>query len=258
MASEVEPRSVGSPTTADSPADADVLSFGPRSPDRRQRRGLLLLLVLVVLAAGGYGAWQLRPRAAPDFSLADLEGVYAGMVRSDGTNDVSLLDREQMKDPVPPISRAECAPLFEFTLANQYPATAAEGVATYWLDPGSAVSLMTFRYPTADAAAAEFERVETALQACTDGTLTVDRTAGVRIVEQTLPAATGVQGHRSYEVDYPVRDVRYQTEVLRLTNTVTWLYRYDYGPQAASPVEGSQQLMTSMIQQMQAIQDTHR
>jgi hypothetical protein len=117
---------------------------------------------------------------------------------------------------------------------------------------------MTFRYPTADAAAAEFERVETALPACTDGTLIVDRTAGVRIVEQTLPAATGVQGHRSYEVDYPVRDVRYQTEVLRLTNTVTWLYRYDYGPQAASPVEGSQQLMTSMIQQMQAIQDTHR
>jgi hypothetical protein len=252
MTSEVEPRSLG-PTPA-----ADVLSFGPRSPNRRQRRGLLLLLVVVVLAAGGYGAWQLRPRPDPDFSLADLEGVYAGMVRSDGTNDVSLLDRKQMTDPLPPISRAECVPLFGATLANQFPATAAEGVATYWLDPGSAVSLMTFRYATAAAAATELQRVETALGACTAGTLTVDRTPGVRIVEQTLAPTAGVQGHRSYEVDYPVQDVRYQTEVLQVTNTVSWLYRYDYGPQASSPVEGTQQLMTSMIQQMQAVQDTHR
>src|SRR5919107_3520536 len=151
---------------ADAPApQPDVLALGAEPANRRRLRDLLAAGVVLVLALAGYAGWQ-HFRPAPSFTLEQLEGAYAGMVRSDGTNEVSTLDPSKFTDPPLSIDPPTCAPLFTTTLSNQFPAPGLDGVSTYWLTGDAAVSLFTIRYADRAAAQTAYREVARALSAC--------------------------------------------------------------------------------------------
>jgi len=241
------------------PPDAETLSFGPAARTGRHRRSLIVgtLVTAVVLAA--VGAWRVWPEPLPDFTAEDLTGAYTGMVRSDGTNQVSALSRDRLTEPPVRVVPGTCAPLFEETLSNQFPATARDGVSTYWLQVGSAtVSLVTFRYADDAAAAAQFSEISDALGSCTGATLTVDRRADVSVVRQAVPPLAKVDNYLSFLVSSPPATTRFTTDVVQLSNTVTWQYRYDYETRANYSPLGAQQLMGALVSQLQDVQNAHR
>ncbi len=239
--------------------EPEVLAFGPALPTPRLRRsGLLLLAVLVALVAA-LGLWWVLPKPAPDFTLGDLEGGYTGMVRSDGTNDVSTLTRDKLTGSRVAVTPLECAPLFDATLSNQFPSTALDGVSTYWLNEGSAsISLVTFRYPDAKTARAQFDQIQTAFDACAGVPMRVDRSNDVVAVPQQVAPPEGVQRYLSYLVSSPPATTRFTTDVAQLDNVVTWQYRYDYSSTSSYSPVAAQQLMTSLTSQLRYIQDSHR
>jgi hypothetical protein len=83
-------------TTASPQSEPEVLTVGLGEAGRLSRRGKLLLVAVVLALLAGLMLWRFWPARPPLFSLSDLEGVYAGMVRSDGTNDASVIDRRSM------------------------------------------------------------------------------------------------------------------------------------------------------------------
>ena len=80
---------------------------------------MLISVTLMLLA--GLMIWRFWPEPAPLFSLSSLQGVYAGMVRSDGTNDASVIDRRSTSEEDGYIVPSACAPLFEATVLNRVP-----------------------------------------------------------------------------------------------------------------------------------------
>jgi hypothetical protein len=238
--------------------DPEVMSFGPSPGGREHRRALLVAFLVGLLLLAGFGAWRLLPKPAPDFTRSDLQGVYVGMVRNDGTNDMSTVTRDKLTGRPANVRPDTCAPLFEATLSNQFPATALDGVSTYWLNVGSAsISLFTYRYPDATAATAQFEQVRAALRSCVGVPLTVDR-SGVSVVEQPVTPLAKVKNYLSYVVTSPPATTRFTTDLVQLNNTVTWQYRYDYNSQATYSPVPARQLMGSMIAMMQYVQKSHR
>jgi hypothetical protein len=256
MSSEVRP-----PAPA-LPAEPEVLSFGPplsRPLSRHSWRVRLSLLLVVVVLALGFGVWRLLPRPRPDFTLTDLQGVYSGMVRSDGTNDVSTVTRDRLTEPPVAVAPAECTALFEATLSNQFPATALDGVSTYWLNEGFAtISLVTFRFRDREAAGRQFEAVAAALDRCHGADLTIDRRPGTTVDAQQVPAPATVDRYVSYQVSTGPDSSRFSTDVAQLDNTVTWQYRYDYRSRADYTPAAAQQLMASLVSQMRYVQDSRR
>lgn len=231
-------------------ADADLLTLGP-APRRPTRRRLSIIVgaVLVVLVVG-LVAWRLVPPAPADFTSSDLEGVYGGMVRSDGQNEVSVLTRANSYPAPIEIAPEACVPLFTQTLGNAFPEQALDGVSTYWLNEASmSISLFTYRYADSDAAEREFTRVQDALAACRPAGAV---TSGGKPV--TLEAVTTTDDDPP-QLAYLVTGStgRFATQVFQLQNTVTWQYRYDYadGPYVAS---ASQQLTVGLVSQMTAVQ----
>ena len=79
---------------------------------RLSRRGKLVLVAVVLALLGGLLLWRFWPAPAPLFSLSDLQGVYYGMVRSDGTNDASVIDRRWTCEQEGYVLPAACEPLF--------------------------------------------------------------------------------------------------------------------------------------------------
>lgn len=237
----------------------DVLSFGPTTPGRRSRRTLLVALLVAAVLVAGFGVWRALPRPAADFTLADLQGVYTGMVRSDGTNDVSTITAATLHERPATISPEACRPLFEATLSNQFPVGALDGVSTYWLNQGSAtISLVTYRFPDPATARGQFDQVRTALDACLPDRLTVNRSARVALVRQDVAAPGPVTGYLSYLVSSAPSTARFTTDVAQLGNTVTWQYRYDYRNAASYTPDAAQQLMASLVSQMTSVQQSHR
>jgi hypothetical protein len=190
--------------------------------------------------------------------LVDLQGVYAGMVRADGTNELSTLTRDRLTEPPPTITPAACVPLFEATLSNQFPASAIDGVSTYWLNEGPAtISLLTFRYPDAAAARQQFSSVSTALRTCADLDVRVNGGAVLHETPQLVGRPAGVQDYLSYVESHDDGDSRFSTDVALVDNTVSWQYRFDNSsPENYSPV-AAQQLMTSLVMQLHSVQDAH-
>jgi hypothetical protein len=236
-------------------SDPEILAFGPAAPRPRQRRVWLVAAVVILALVAGWGVWRWWPRPPADFTLVDLEGVYAGMVRSDGLNDASTLTRDKLTQSPVSVRPAECAPLFDATLSNQFPATAQDGVSAYWLDEGSAsISLVTYRYLDPDAAAAQFDLVQTALRACLGSTLAVDQDRGVRLEEQELDPPATTKRYLSYLVAAQSASTRFTTDVLLVDNTVTWQYRYDYHSRETYSPLAAQQLMASLVTQMRSVQ----
>ncbi len=237
--------------------EAEVMSFGPASPNRLSRRALWLAGLAGLLVAVAVAVWVLIPKPPPDFSAEDLGGVYTGMVRSDGLNEVSTLSRDQHREPPARITPTACAPLFDATLSNQFPAAALDGVSTYWLNAGSAsISLVTYRYPDTATARRDYEQVLAALKACSGNSLSVDRSRNVLLQQQSHHPTSKFNTYQSYVVSTPPETTRFTTDVMQLANTVTWQYRYEYSPAATYSPSGAEQLMESLISQMLAVQDT--
>jgi hypothetical protein len=109
---------------------------------RLSRRGKLVLVAVVLALLGGLLLWRFWPAPAPLFSLSDLQGVYYGMVRSDGTNDASVIDRRWTSEQEGYVLPAACEPLFEATVLNRAPREALDGAGTFWELDRSAVSLL--------------------------------------------------------------------------------------------------------------------
>ncbi len=159
----------GDQAPADPPEGRELLSFGPKAVSRSSRRALAWSLVAVVIAAGVYGVYLLVPAPLPNFTSEDLLGAYAGMVRSDGENEVSLLDRSKVAPSPLAVLPVSCAVLFEQTEGDMFPMAAVDGVSTYWLNEGSAsISLSTFRYPDAPTAVREFGTLASVVSPCAD------------------------------------------------------------------------------------------
>lgn len=237
---------------------ADVLDLGP-VPSRRSRRRFLLVVLLAVAVLAGLGTWRAWPKPRPDFTADDLAGAYAGMVRADGTNEVSRLTAGDLTEPPATIDPDRCTPLFETTLSNQFPATAQDGVSTYWLKEGSAsISLVTYRYLDGAAARRQFAGIDEALRGCVGTSLRVDRRRDVSVVPQEVPAPAGAEDYVSYLVSSPPASTRFTIDVARLSNTVSWQYRYDYQSRATYSPLAAQQLMSSLVSQLRDVQDSHR
>jgi hypothetical protein len=170
----------------------DVLAFAPRPVNRRLITALALLVALALLAVAGVVVWR-RLQPPPDFTLAQLEGAYTGMVRSDGTNDVSTIDPSKFTDPPLAFTPAGCARLFDTTVANQWPAGALDGVSTYWLNDGTAsISLFTVRYADDDAAKAAYQQVVDARPGC-EGSITFSASSST---DRRLPESGGTGPNR--------------------------------------------------------------
>lgn len=240
---------------------SDVLAFAPRPVNRRLITALALLVVLALLAVLGVVVWR-RLQPPPDFTLPQLQGAYTGMVRSDGTNDVSTIDPSKFDDPPLTFTPAGCAALFDTTVANQWPAGALDGVSTYWLNDGTAsISLFTVRYADDDAAKAAYRQVVDARPGC-EGSITFSASSRLdrRLPESggTLHDVTVVAGKQTpdqvaYRLERAGSQARYVVHLLRLSNTVSWQYRYDYGTSAYDNT-ADQQLMDGLATQLLSVQ----
>ena len=90
------------------------------------------------------------------------------MVRSDGTNDASVIDRRWTSEQEGYILPAACEPLFEATVLNRAPREALDGVGTFWELDRSAVSLFTYRFRDVASADREYQRLTAVLDNCRD------------------------------------------------------------------------------------------
>jgi len=261
MSSSAPPDPVLAPDPVPAPEvlAPEVLAFGPSPAGRARRRALTVAAVVVAVLLAGVAVWRLLPEPPPPFSLVDLQGVYAGMVRSDGTNEVSILTPDKLTEPPSRVSPPECVPLFDATLSNQFPAAALDGVSTYWLDAGGAtISLATYRFGDAKAARRQFDEVAAAVPACTHRPLTLGKSSTMTVGPQPVTEPADVDGYLSYLQSASGADSRFSTDVALLDNTVTWQYRYDYRSQDNYTPLPAQQLMSSLMSQMHDVQDRNR
>ena len=242
----------------------EVLTFGPRRTadhSRRtrhsSRRPVAIALLAALLLAAGVAAWSLRPTPADDFTFSDLQDVYAGMVRSDGTNDAATMNRDQPRPAPDAVSPESCLPLVETTLADRFPAEALDGVSTYWLGQGptSAVSLFTLRYPDRETATRQFQSITDALATCDGNQLTVGRNQGL-LTATPVTYENGVQSQLGYLVKWDTGD-RYAISVLQYANTITWQFRLEFGNQPYEPYV-AQRVMNSLMAQVLSIEELRR
>jgi hypothetical protein len=244
-------------TTAEVRDEADagspeVLEVAPRPLGARSRRTLVAAALVGVLVVAGLALGQ-RLQPPPDLTLAQLQSAYAGMVRSEGANDVSTIDRSRFPQRPLRISPEACTPLFLSTVSNQFPPAALDGVATYWLGPTS-ISLFTVRYADAATAGAAFAAVADASTGCAGQ---VVRFSGPeepgRVVPVAVEPPADAPDQVAFALDRGLGQGRYALHVLRLGNTVTWQYRYETRRGAYDPMP-AQQLMAAVGAQLLAVQ----
>jgi hypothetical protein len=231
----------------------DILTLGPDETRRLSRRSMIALVVTAVAVVAGLVVWHLRPIPAPVFTFVDLQGVYAGMVRSDGTNDASVIDPARLAGQPGTIVPSACEPLFEATVLNRPPRAALDGVGTFWALGPSAVSLFTYRFSDVAGAGREYARLLTAFDGCRN----------VRVAVRAQPAITSVLGgvrRDATQLAYVLTaadGTKLAVHVLTFSNTVSWQYRYEPVPGPYAP-QTAQNVMDSLGDQMRAVQDLHR
>jgi hypothetical protein len=219
---------------------------------------MFALLAAVMAVIAGLALWRLQPAPAPVFTLPDLQGVYAGMVRSDGTNDASVIDRHHSSEESGYIVPKACEPLFEATVLNRVPHEALDGVGTFWAIDRSAVSLFSYRFRDIASADREYARLTRAFDNCRD----------VRVEVHARPAGTGLlsgtRQDRAKEVPAQLGYVlttgdgtELAVHVLAFSNTVSWQFRYEPVSGAYTPL-AARRVMDSLADQMRAVQDLHR
>src|SRR5215212_11622685 len=113
--------------SADVQPGPEILSFGPRPVRLRSWRPLVITVVVALVLTALLAVWALRPKPPGDFSFSDLQDVYAGMVRADGTNDAATLDRSQpRRPPAVAVSPLSCLTMVETTHEEEVPAEALD------------------------------------------------------------------------------------------------------------------------------------
>ena len=235
----------------------EVLTLGPRPKRRPSRRLVVLVLVVALLATAGSVVWWLRSRPTNDFSFTDLQDVYAGMVRADGTNDAAVVSRDQPRPAPVAVSPDYCLPLVESTLADHFPPHALDGVSTYWLGEGasSAVSLFTLRYPDAATAVGQYQVIADALATCDGDQVSIAENTGT-VTTTPVSVENGIHSQLGYLVTLDTGD-RYAILVLQYENTITWQFRLEFGNQPYEPY-AAQRLMDSFMAQVRSIQELRR
>jgi hypothetical protein len=245
-------------TTASPQSEPDILTMGLDEGDRLSRRRLLALLVAILALIAGLAYWRLHPRPEPGFSLSDLQGVYAGMVRSDGTNDASVIDIHRVYEESGYVLPAGCEYLYEATVLNRVPHEALDGVGTFWALDRSAVSLFSYRFADVASAGREYKRLAGV----------VDRCRGVHIEVHARPASMGLltvvrrdpAGDAPAQLGYVLTTddgTKLAVHVLAFSNTVTWQFRYEPVPGAYAPLT-AERVMDSLTDQMRSVQELHR
>ena len=136
--------------------------------------------------------------------------------------------------PIPlTVSPDSCAPLVQATAANRFPDAALDGVGTYWLGRNSTISLFTLRFADAEQAAAEVERISSALDACVDDQMMIRRTqasSSIQAWQATVGRTetdTGADGELGYTLTGP--DGLMAIELMPYLNTISWQSRWETG-----------------------------
>jgi hypothetical protein len=244
-------------TTASPQSDPDVLTVGLGEAGRLPRWGKLGLVAVGLALLAGLTVWRFLPPPAPLFSLSDVQGVYAGMVRSDGTSSASVIDRRSSSEQDGYILPTACGPLFEATVLNRPPQEALDGVSTFWEIDRSAVSLFTYRFADVAKADREFNRLATVLDNCDHAFVEV----------HARPASRGVLTRTQLAPDSDPPQIGYvltnnagaklAIHVLAFSNTVSWQFRYEPVPGTYLSLN-AQRVMDSLTDQMRAVQDLNR
>jgi hypothetical protein len=245
-------------TTASPQSEPDVLTVGLGEVGRLSQRGKRVLLAVVLALLAGLMLWRSWPEQAPLFSLSDLRGVYAGMVRSDGTNDASVINPRLTTEEDGYIVPSACTPLFEATVLNRVPQNALDGVGTFWQLNSSAISLFTYRFADEAQANREYGRLATVLDSCRDNRVEVH----ARPASRGLLTATPIdaQSDAPAQIGYVLTTnsgIKLAVHVLAFSNTVSWQFRYEPVPGTYLPLT-AQRLMDSLADQMRAVQDLNR
>jgi hypothetical protein len=237
------------------PLASEELVLGPR-PRRELPRWLPIVALLVgIVVVAAAAVWRFWPRPLEPLTLGELQDTYAGMVRSDGTNDASVLTRQTVAETPLTVTPPRCAVLVQATVANSFPDTARDGVGTYWLGSGSTISLFTLRFDDQTAAETERERIVAVLDACADERIVVRR-SDVSYVEgwaatvAAIPDGSGVDGQVGYTLHGP--DGLMAISLMPYLNTLSWQFRYETGPRTYSPL-AADQLMQGLHAQLDAV-----
>jgi len=119
-------------TTASPQSKPEILTVGSGEAARLSRRGKQVLLAVVLALLAGLLIWRFWPEREPLFSLSDLRGVYAGMVRSDGTSQASVINPRLITEEDGYIVPSACTPLFEATVLKRTTRNALYSVGTFW------------------------------------------------------------------------------------------------------------------------------
>ncbi|MCU7724438.1 hypothetical protein ODJ79_11990 [Actinoplanes sp. KI2] len=229
----------------------DILTHGSDRPRRLSPRGLAVVIVVGLALAGGLVAARLRP--APPFRLIDLQGVYAGMVRSDGQNDAAVIDPRSVAAEAETVAPGACEPLFEASVLNRPPPGALDGVGTFWALGPAGVSLFTYRFAGPAAAGREFARLAAAYDGCRDTRVAV---TGRLTATGQLAGLRRDRVQLAYVLDSG-DGTKLAVHVLALSNTVSWQYRYVPVP-GPYDSQTAQNVMDSLADQMRAVQRLRR
>jgi hypothetical protein len=245
-------------TTASPQSKPDVLTVGLGETGRLSRRTKLVLVTIGLILLAGLMVWRFLPPRAPLFSLSDVQGVYAGMVRSDGTNSASVIDPRWSSEQDGYIVPTACGPLFEATVLNRAPQEALDGVGTFWELDRSAVSLFTYRFADVAKADREFNRLATVLDNCDHAHVEVHARPASRGLLTRTPLAP--DSDPPAQIGYVLTNnagAKLAIHVLAFSNTVSWQFRYEPVPGTYSPL-AAQRFMDSLTDQMRAVQDLNR
>lgn len=234
----------------------EELAFGPEP--LRSNRGLRALLVTVVLLALIIGAaigWRAFRAASPEFTLRDLDDTYAAFTTTSGGNRVSVMSRDTFGDTPATVSPASCDPLFQTTLASQFPQQALDGVLVYSIgDSADTLALYTFRYADARTARDEFTRVRDTIDRCPRARVRLGKRPASTMQVHPVEVSTdnGVRQQTAYLVEQADDRGRFAIHLLQFGNTVTWQYRYSFTRTDYSP-RPAQDLMDALVTQMRDV-----
>jgi len=245
-------------TTTSPQSKPEVLTVGPGEADRLSRRGKFILVAVVVAVLAGLLLWRFWPTPAPLFALSDVQGVYAGMVRHDGTSEASVINPRRMSEQDGYILPTACEPLFEATVLNRPPRQALDGVGTFWELNRSAVSLFTYRFPDVESADREYQRLVGVVDNCRDVPVQVHARPASRGMLAITPLSLDSNAPPQIAYVLTTNDgTKLAVQVLAFNNTVSWQFRYEPVPDADLPVT-AQRVMDSLTDQMRAVQDLLR
>jgi hypothetical protein len=235
-----------------------VLAVGLGRSGRLSRRGKFISVAVVVMLLAGLLVWRLWPTPAPLFTLNDLRGVYAGMVRHDGTSEASVINPRLNSEQEGYILPAACQPLFEATVLNRPPRDALDGVGTFWDIERSSASLFTYRFADVESADREYQRLAAVLENCRDVPVQVHARPASRGMLTATPLSLDSNAPPQIAYVLTTNDgTKLAVHILAFENTVTWQFRYVPALDTYLPV-AAQRVMESLTDQMRAVQDLIR